>query len=121
MPEKAEISQEYAPNSPSSAPEVLDQFGFYHPKPQYGHRSLSPTLSQDSTNVGSPHFGSTYVPEGKEVIEAYAPPAQTEDKKKKRICGLSAMVFWILLVLLILIIAGLAAGLGAGLSKKSKS
>jgi hypothetical protein len=109
----------YHPQSPASAPEVANQFGLHHPQPQQPQRTLSPTLSQGSTNVGSPNLGSVWSPEteGKEVIHSSVqdvPPA----KQKRRICGLSRLVFWILLVILALIIIGLGAGLGAGLGMK---
>jgi hypothetical protein len=115
--------KEHSATSPSTAPEVA-QVGFHQPQPGYGHRSLSPTLSQGSTNVGS--HGSPWIDssvadgEDKEVARTYhgEVPVQ-QPRQRKRICGLSAKVFWILLAFLILILlgAGLGAGLGIGLSK----
>jgi hypothetical protein len=119
-PQVPDKTSYYHPQSPASAPEVAsNQFGLYHPQPQQPQRTLSPTLSQGSTNIGSPNLGSIWSPEteGKEVIQTSVqngPPAQ----QKRRICGLSRLVFWILLVILLLLAIGLGAGLGAGLGMK---
>jgi hypothetical protein len=110
--------------SPSTAPEVAEQFGFYHPQPGPGNRAMSPTLSQGSTNigsnVGSPQIGSSieYGTE-KEVtqIDLRERPG-FQAQQKKRICGLTTKVFWILLALLLLLLAAVGAGVGAGLGVK---
>jgi hypothetical protein len=106
--------------SPSSAPDVAEQFGFYHPQPQQGHRAMSPTLSQGSTNVGSPHLGSSTIDgQDKEVAHIYSQQdSRPQQKQKKRICGLAAKLFWVLLALLLLLLVGLGVGLGAGLGIK---
>jgi hypothetical protein len=81
---------------------------------------MSPTLSQGSTNVGSPHLGSSITGgEDKEVARTHVQAnPELRQRQEKRICGLTAKLFWILLALLILLLVGLAAGLGAGLGTK---
>lgn len=59
--------------------------------------------------------------EDKEVARAYHGEVPVpQPRQRKRICGLSAKLFWILVALLILILlgAGLGAGFGISLSKK---
>ncbi|TID12800.1 hypothetical protein E6O75_ATG09965 [Venturia nashicola] len=118
---------DYISADSSTAPEVAQQFGFYHPQPQLGNRALSPALSQGSTNIGSnmgsPYIGSSIVHDtDKEVthIDMSEPP-EYQAQQRKRICGLTTKMFWILLALLIILLAAAGAGIGAGLGTKHKS
>lgn len=84
---------------------------------------MSPTLSQGSTNIGSPHLGSSIVHDtDKEVthIDLREQP-EYQAKQRKRICGMTAKVFWILFGLIVLILVGAGAGIGAGLGTRKKS
>lgn len=56
----------------------------------------------------------------KEVYHAPTPPPSSQEPaaEKKRICGLSRKAFWIVFALGLLVIVGLAAGLGAGLGTR---
>lgn len=73
-----------------------------------------------SSTVGSPCLGSGYFHDGKEVAQSYVHPVPPQ-QEKKRICGLSRLVFWTLFTLLFLILAGAGAGVGVALGlKKNK-
>ncbi|QDS71423.1 hypothetical protein FKW77_003394 [Venturia effusa] len=124
QPYQQEKSPYQLPQSPSEAPEVVpNSFGLYQPQEHHGHRrTLSPALSQGSTHVGpstieSPYLGSTYGHNEKEVSHSHVQPAPTQ-QEKKRICGLSRLVFWVLLTLLLLILAGVGVGLGVAFGRK---
>ncbi|QDS68056.1 hypothetical protein FKW77_009771 [Venturia effusa] len=118
---------DYIPAQSSTAPEVAQQFGFYHPQPLQGNRAMSPTLSQGSTNigsnVGSPQLGSSIVHDtDKEVTDMdLSERPEYRAQQRKRICGLAAKTFWILFAVLIVLLVALGAGLGAGLGTKHKS
>ncbi|KAJ9640892.1 hypothetical protein H2199_005560 [Coniosporium tulheliwenetii] len=92
-------------------------------RPVEKDRSLSPALSNDTTDMGSPGLENAWgLSADKEVY--HRPPAQPADPpsppaaEKRRICGLSRKAFWILLALLLLALIGLGAGLGAGLGTR---
>jgi hypothetical protein len=113
--------------SPSTAPEVAEQFGFYHPQPQQGNRAMSPALSQGSTNIGSsmgsPQLASSIIHgTDKEVNQIdLRERAEFQPQQKKRICGLTTKIFWILFAVIILLLAAVGAGIGAGLGTKHHS
>lgn len=73
--------------------------------------------------MGSPHLGSSIIHgTDKEVthIDLREQPA-FQPQQKKRICGLTTKVFWILFALIILLLAAAGAGIGAGLGTKHHS
>ena len=63
--------------------------------------------------------------------EAYNPPAPDEkipytqgkpERKQRRVCGVTPLLFWIMTFSIVLILAaGIGGGLGAGLSHKSSA
>lgn len=85
----------------STQPEV------YHPPP----------ADLEVVTPNEPQFYPTPAPDEKNAFSsAHDPPA------RRRVCGVSPLIFWILILTIVLILAaGLGAGLGAGLSKKNSN
>ena len=110
----------FYPQNPGGSPQ------FHHlqfPGHQH-HRSLSPTLSAESTTLGSPGIGSVIHGQGEKEVyhnEGGLPiPVQTGPQKKqgRTICGIQVLWCTIMVIIAVLIAVGLAVGLGVGLGTK---
>ncbi|KAI9782881.1 MAG: hypothetical protein M1816_001662 [Peltula sp. TS41687] len=116
--------------SPQQQHHHWNEANVHTPSPvQEKDRPISPLPLQGYTDVESPEVVSPGLEPvwglqaDKEVYHEPAPPQYPEQPApaKKRICGLSRRLFWILLALVLLLLVGLGAGLGAGLGTKKKS
>jgi len=87
---------------------------------------MSPdALSDGATEIGSPGLHATWSSwgqDGEKEVYSSSPAThqatQPPGKTRRRICGLPAASFWVLIVLAILITIGLGVGLGVGLGMK---
>lgn len=98
----------------------------------YKHTPSTPSTSAQYTEYGSPGLQSVFEKEGeKEVYQkSYpvaplhphqphnGPPTQQYEQRKRRICGVPVMLFFILLASIICIAVAVGVGLGVGLHKK---